>query len=63
MGLGVRYEVSDVARIGDHICYISDLRKVREHFPGWQITYDLRGIVFDIVDNALQQQNASLSHS
>ncbi|HYI94750.1 MAG TPA: NAD-dependent epimerase/dehydratase family protein [Bryobacteraceae bacterium] len=63
MGLGVRYEVSDAARIGDHICYISDLRKVWDHFPGWHITYDLRRIVFDIVDNALQQQNASLSPS
>jgi CDP-paratose 2-epimerase len=48
-GLDVRYEVSDAARIGDHICY----EKVREHFPEWQITYNLRRIALEIVAKAL----------
>jgi CDP-paratose 2-epimerase len=28
-------------RIGDHICYYSDLSKMRSHYPGWDITIDL----------------------
>jgi len=44
--LGIRVETtySDQARIGDHICYYSDLSKLRSHFPGWQITRSLDDI-------------------
>lgn len=35
------YEYSDRNREGDHICYISNLNKMKEHFPGWDITKDL----------------------
>lgn len=28
--------IADNARVGDHICYISDLRKVQTDFPGWE---------------------------
>jgi len=31
----------DENRIGDHICYYSDLRKMQAHFPNWRITKDL----------------------
>jgi CDP-paratose 2-epimerase len=36
-------------RIGDHICYISDLRKLRSHFPGWNITRSLTDICTEII--------------
>ena len=36
-------------RIGDHICYISDLRKIRAHFPNWRLTYDLSRLLDEIV--------------
>ncbi|HKH80883.1 MAG TPA: NAD-dependent epimerase/dehydratase family protein [Methylovirgula sp.] len=42
MGYRLRYRLSDKARIGDHICYISDLSKVKSHFPNWQMQYDVR---------------------
>ena len=29
------------AREGDHIYYISDLRKMKAHYPGWDITKTL----------------------
>jgi nucleoside-diphosphate-sugar epimerase len=32
------WEYRDEARKGDHICYISDLRKLRSHFPNWNFT-------------------------
>jgi CDP-paratose 2-epimerase len=36
-------------RIGDHICYYSDLRKIRDHFPAWDITQSLSETVRQIV--------------
>jgi CDP-paratose 2-epimerase len=35
-------------RIGDHIWWISDVRKFRGHYPGWGYRYDLRGILEEI---------------
>ncbi len=38
------------ARSGDHICYYSDLRKMRSHYPGWDITQTLEDTVRQIVE-------------
>lgn len=38
-------------RAGDHICYISDLRKMREHYPKWEISKSLVETISDIVDS------------
>jgi CDP-paratose 2-epimerase len=48
-GKRVRWEYCDEARKGDHICYISDLRKLRSHFPKWSLTYSLERILEEIV--------------
>jgi CDP-paratose 2-epimerase len=37
-------------RVGDHICYYSDLRKMKQHYPGWGITKSLRTTIQEIVD-------------
>jgi CDP-paratose 2-epimerase len=37
-------------RVGDHICYISDLSKMRAHYPGWDITISLEETIGQIVD-------------
>jgi CDP-paratose 2-epimerase len=37
------------ARKGDHICYISDLRKFQSHYPNWKITHDLDTIFQEII--------------
>jgi CDP-paratose 2-epimerase len=37
------------ARRGDHICYISDLRKFQSHYPGWKIEIPLREIIEQII--------------
>jgi CDP-paratose 2-epimerase len=36
-------------RIGDHICYYSDLRKMRSHYPSWDITQSLDATMAQIV--------------
>jgi CDP-paratose 2-epimerase len=38
----------DENRIGDHICYYSDLRKMKAHYPAWDITKPLPAIFQEI---------------
>lgn len=38
-------------RLGDHICYYSDLSKIRRHFPRWEITRSLAATVREIVES------------
>jgi CDP-paratose 2-epimerase len=40
-GKKMSYQYIDQNRRGDHICYISDLSKMRSHYPSWGITKDL----------------------
>jgi CDP-paratose 2-epimerase len=40
---------SDANRVGDHICYYSDLAKFQNHYPGWQKKYSLGAIVEEMV--------------
>ena len=47
-GKPMSHEYVDKAREGDHICYISDLSKMREHFPGWDLTKSLDDIFSEI---------------
>ena len=42
-------EYNDQNRMGDHICYYSDLTKLRSHFPGWDLTYSLPRIIDEMV--------------
>jgi CDP-paratose 2-epimerase len=50
LGFSLDYEYQDQPRTGDHICYISDISKLRAHFPGWRITRDLPDMITEIVD-------------
>lgn len=49
IGRPFRWRYSEQARKGDHICYISDLRKIRSHFPSWKMNYSIRDIIDQIV--------------
>jgi len=40
---------TETNRIGDHICYYSDLRKFKQHYPGWSLSYSLPRIVEEMV--------------
>jgi CDP-paratose 2-epimerase len=42
------YEYQEQNRAGDHICYISDLRKMKEHYSGWDIWKSLDDIFLEI---------------
>src|SRR5262245_2050505 len=40
----LNWKYVDENRIGDHICYISNLAKFQSHYPGWRITRTLDAI-------------------
>jgi CDP-paratose 2-epimerase len=44
------YTYVDQNRAGDHICYYSDLRKMRAHYPQWDITQSLEETIRQIVE-------------
>lgn len=46
--MDVRYE--DLPRIGDHICYYSDLSHIKSDYPNWSVQKSLRDIVADIIE-------------
>jgi CDP-paratose 2-epimerase len=53
------YTYVDENRIGDHICYYSDLRKMRAHYPQWDITHSLTDTIAQIVDAWRSRQPAA----
>lgn len=44
-----RLTYSEQNRIGDHICYYSDLRKFESHYPGFQIKHSLDEIIDEMI--------------
>ena len=48
-GKAMDYIYLEENRIGDHICYYSDLSKMRDHYPGWDITISLEETIEQIV--------------
>ena len=49
MGYRLQYQYHPENRVGDHICYISDLTKLRNHFPAWKLQYDVARMTEEIV--------------
>jgi CDP-paratose 2-epimerase len=45
------YTYVEENRIGDHICYYSDLAKMKQHYPGWDITKSLKQTIKEIVQS------------
>ncbi|MCZ2484719.1 NAD-dependent epimerase/dehydratase family protein [Aquirufa antheringensis] len=50
-GKPMKYTYVDENRIGDHICYISDLNKIKTDYPSWGITKDLQTTFQEIHDS------------
>jgi CDP-paratose 2-epimerase len=50
-GIPQVYTYLDDNRIGDHICYYSDLKKMKAHYPSWDITKDLRTTFTEIMNS------------
>jgi len=55
------YTYVDENRIGDHICYYSDLRKMRAQYPNWDITQTLEDTISQIVEAWRRRKSAAAS--
>jgi len=59
-GKKLNWKYVDENRKGDHICYISNLAKLRSHYPNWSITIGLDEILRQIIaDHAQRLSTAS----
>jgi CDP-paratose 2-epimerase len=54
-GRDLHWVYSEQNRVGDHICYISDLRKLRSDYPHWSITRSLDVILKQMVSAQMAQ--------
>jgi CDP-paratose 2-epimerase len=57
-GRPMRWRYVEENRIGDHICYYSDLRKMKAHYPAWTVTRSL-GAIFEEIAEAWTQRASS----
>jgi len=50
LGRKLEREYVEEARLGDHICYISDLGRFRSDFPEWEVTISLEQILSQLAE-------------
>lgn len=55
----LHYSLLDEPRSGDHIWYVSDLRKFQRHYPLWSLEYDVKRTITEMI--AAAKQKAQLS--
>jgi len=51
-GHKLSYTLSDQARIGDHIWYVSDVRKFEQDYPTWKYSYDMERTLKEMISAA-----------
>lgn len=49
-GRPIDWSYSEQNRTGDHIWWISDVRRFQSDYPGWRYRYDMDGILAEIID-------------
>jgi CDP-paratose 2-epimerase len=47
-GRPMRWTYTDTNRAGDHIWWVSDIRKFRAHYPNWDLSCTLEGLIEEI---------------
>jgi CDP-paratose 2-epimerase len=58
-GKAMKHEYVEQNRQGDHICYISNLDKMKTHYPSWGITKDLKTTFQEIYHSWLARTQAA----
>lgn len=58
-GYKVPYTISETSRSGDHIWYISDVRKFQSHYPKWHYTYDIKNTLTEMIAAAEKSKDKS----
>jgi len=63
MGFDLPHTYSPSNRIGDHICYMSDLTKIHAHFPAWRAEFNVRQIIEQIAERQLDRMRRTTPQS
>ena len=50
----MKYKIIKQNRIGDHIWYITNLKKFKKNYPNWKLKYSLKKIISEIVKEQSQ---------
>jgi CDP-paratose 2-epimerase len=58
-GKRVAHTLSDQARAGDHIWYVSDVRRFQRDYPQWRYQHDLRSTLTEILESARERLRSS----
>ena len=56
------YNLSDTAREGDHIWWISDVRRFQQDYPDWEYEYDLETIIEEIVEATTEKWREEMKY-
>lgn len=59
IGRQMIWSYSETNRAGDHIWYVSDIRKFRNHYPDWDLTYTLERTVEEICQEMSERTGGS----
>lgn len=57
-GYRVNFTLTDDARSGDHIWWISDVRRFQQDYPEWRFRHDLRSTLAEMIDASKQRYRA-----
>jgi CDP-paratose 2-epimerase len=58
-GQHLRFTLSDIARVGDHKWWISDLEAFKADYPEWELTLGITETLRDIYDHNVEQWTAA----
>jgi len=58
-GRKIHWVYQDQPRKGDHICYITNMRKFKSHYPNWTITRSLEDILKEMIDAEMKRMQQS----
>jgi CDP-paratose 2-epimerase len=63
IGREMNWAYTDDARSGDHVWWISDVRRFRNHYPDWDITYDIDTTIAEIHDSFVERSRRATGSS
>jgi CDP-paratose 2-epimerase len=63
IGREMNWAYADDNRSGDHIWWISDVRRFRSHYPDWNLTYDINATIAEIHDSFVERRRQAIGSS
>ena len=61
-GQQLRYTYEEGNRKGDHMWWVSDVRRFRSDYPNWNYRYDIQKILEEIYESQMERKPASLKN-